>query len=180
MIPVPSNLALKLVGALCAILALALLINDRNRWKATASLRQQQVSAEKAAHSATAANYRAAAEQARNSDAANAARVRAEQAAISERTANDFDTRIAAARARSGRLRSGDEAAAADPGSRGGAPVPRLSPAAQGTAQGAGEDGFPPPDPMTVADRLIATEQAIQLDELIKWVKAQAAVPQNQ
>jgi hypothetical protein len=24
---------------------------------------------------------------------------------------------------------------------------------------------------------LIATEQAIQLDELIKWVKAQAAVP---
>jgi hypothetical protein len=32
---------------------------------------------------------------------------------------------------------------------------------------------------LSLADRLTATEQAIQLDELIKWVKAQSAVDNN-
>jgi hypothetical protein len=32
---------------------------------------------------------------------------------------------------------------------------------------------------LPLADRLEATEQAIQLDELIKWVRAQAAVDSN-
>jgi hypothetical protein len=48
--------------------------------------------------------------------------------------------------------------------------MPGLPAPAGGSAQGAGEDRLPHSDALT------ATEQAIQLDELIKWVKAQAAV----
>jgi hypothetical protein len=43
--------------------------------------------------------------------------------------------------------------------------------AAPGAAGSAAEEGG-----FSVKDRLIATEQAIQLDELIKWVNGQAKV----
>lgn len=52
--------------------------------------------------------------------------------------------------------------------------MPELSAAAAGPAQAAGQDRLPPSDALT------ATEQAIQLDELIKWVGAQAAVDPNE
>ena len=52
--------------------------------------------------------------------------------------------------------------------------LPGLSAASGGAAQAAGEDRLPAPDALT------ATEQAIQLDELIKWVKAQAAIDPNE
>ena len=62
---------------------------------------------------------------------------------------------------------------AAHPGGRGGAPVPGL-PASPGRAdQAAGQDRLP------VAEALTATEQAIQLDELIGWVRRQHAVNPN-
>ena len=173
MIAIPPGLSLKLIVGIACALLLALLVHDRNRWKGKTEHYAALLSAERSAHSATVANYRAAAEQARNSDAANAARVKADQAAISERTSNDFESRIAAARARSERLRSGAGSAAADTRSGGAAPVPAVPTAAEGTAQGAGEDGLPQ------ADQMIATEQAIQLDELIKWVERQAAVPRQ-
>jgi hypothetical protein len=64
-------------------------------------------------------------------------------------------------------------AAAADSGDGGRAPVPSLPASTGGAAQNAGEDQLPD------TDKLIATEQAIQLDELIKWVRAQAAVDLN-
>jgi hypothetical protein len=51
--------------------------------------------------------------------------------------------------------------------------MPGLSVAAGGPPQAAREGG------LSVTDRLTATEQAIQLDELIKWVKAQASVQPN-
>ena len=38
----------------------------------------------------------------------------------------------------------------------------------------------PPAKTLPQSDRLIATEQAIQLDELIKWVKAQAVIDPNE
>ena len=47
MIPIPPWLTLKLAVAVGCALLLALLIHDRNRWKSTAMLRQQQVMAEK-------------------------------------------------------------------------------------------------------------------------------------
>jgi hypothetical protein len=45
-----------------------------------------------------------------------------------------------------------------------------LNPACR-SSQGSCQDGLP--------DRLLATEQAIQLDELIKWVKRQSAIDPN-
>ena len=188
MIPVPPNLVLKIVAGVAAVLMLALLLQDRNRWKGKSAQYAALVSAERAAHGATVANYRAAAEQARAADTANIARVKAEQATINERTAYDFEIRIAAARARSERLRSGAQTREADPGSRGAAPVPGLSASAKATAKGAAENRLPPAEhrpqaevgPLGTDDALIATEQAIQLDELIKWVRQQAAVPQRQ
>jgi len=55
--------------------------------------------------------------------------------------------------------------------------VPTARPAT-GAAGGAAEKDRLPlgPKDFSLEDRLIATEQAIQLDELIKWVKAQAGV----
>ena len=175
MIPIPNisiAAAMKAGVLLFAAFALALLVHDRNHWKSEAGIREQQLAQTKAAFDQTVAGYRAAAAQARAADAANAAQVKAEQAAINERTANEFETRIAAARADAQRLRH-DATAATDSGVGGRAPVPSLPASTGGAAQNAGEDQLPD------TDKLIATEQAIQLDELIKWVRAQAAVDLN-
>src|ERR1051325_5541245 len=100
------------------------------------------------------------------------ARVLAEQRSINERTEHDFEARLAAARAHAQRLRLQPKAAA-NPGAGRTASVPGLPAAAGGAAQDAGHDGLPPSDALT------ATEQAIQLDELIKWIRQQAAVDNN-
>jgi hypothetical protein len=173
MIPVPGTLTLKLVFAAACAFLLILLIGDRNRWKAKTSEYAAVISSERNAHAATVAGYRAAAEKARREDLERLARVKASQAAINERTAHDYESRIAAARASYERLRNDAHAAAADPRTERTAPVPAISSSSGTAAQGAGEDGFP------LADRLLATEQAIQLDELIKWVRRQAEVPTN-
>ena len=172
MIGLPNAASLRLVAAIACALLLALLIHDRNRWKSKTEHVSELLSAERASHAATVANYRAAAERARQADAANAARVKSEQAAINERTADDFESRIAAARAAAGRLRqvSGTQT---DPRRGGATPVSGLSAAAGDFAQSAGKDRLPDDD------ALIATEQAIQLDELIQWVRAQARVEAN-
>lgn len=184
MIAVVNRLALKLAVGIACLLLLALLVHDRNRWKAKTAHYAELLAGERAAHAGTRVNYRAAAEQARRADAANAARVRADQAAINERTAHDYQSRIAAARVAAQRLRRDARAAGADPSSGGAAPVPGLSAAAQGAAQAAGENRLPRAEhrrqaevaPLDADDALIATEQAIQLDELIKWVSRQANV----
>jgi hypothetical protein len=90
------------------------------------------------------------------------------QNTISERTSHDFEARLANARARADRLQQ-SAIAAADPGSRGAASVPGLSSAAGGPSQAA-------EDRLSLDEALAATEQAIQLDELIKWVERQHAI----
>ena len=172
MIGVPERLAMKLVIAVGCALLLVLLVHDRNRWKAKTSHYAELLAAERASHGATAANVRAATERARRADADNAARVRAEQADINERTQDEMDRRLAAARAAAERLRN-DPGAAAHRGGGRATPLPSLSAAAGKADETAGQDGFP-------GDSLLATEQAIQLDELIKWVRAQAQVEISQ
>jgi len=163
----------RILGIAAAAAALLWLVQSRDHWRDEARANDRLYRGEQAAHRATVANYRAAAEQARRDDAANLARAQAEQAHINERTKNDYESRIASARARAGRLRIEAAAAAADPGAGGNSAMPGL-PASSGRAfEAAGENG------LSRSDRLIATEQAIQLDELIKWVKAQAAVRPN-
>jgi hypothetical protein len=130
-----------------------------------------QKQADDAVLAQTVANYRAAAEKARQADAANKARVEAEQRSINERTSHDYEARLAAARALAERLRHGSQGAAY-PGAGGTAPVPGVSSPAAGSAQAPG-NGLP------VDTALLATEQAIQLDELISWVIRQHAVDPN-
>src|SRR5689334_2047837 len=141
-------------------------------WKKQSESFERLYQQEQAAFATTVANSRAAAEQARAADRANAERVAGEQRAINERSVHDFEARLAAARARADQLRLQPQAAA-DPSAGRGAPMPGLRAATGGAAQAAGEDGLPQSDALT------ATEQAIQLDELIKWVRQQQAVRVN-
>jgi hypothetical protein len=129
----------------------------------------------------TVSNYRAAADQARAADQANAARVAAEQGAINHRSQNALESRLADARARAEQLRREAPAGPTDPRTGGAASMPGLPASAGGAAQAAREDGLPaaPPAELGTGDALVATEQAIQLDELIKWVRAQAKVDNN-
>jgi hypothetical protein len=147
---------------------------ETHHWKKASAAFEQLYRQEQDAFATTVANYRSAADRARAADQANVSRVAAEQRAINERTSDEYESRVAAARADAAkRLRSQSEAAA-DPGAGGGASMPGLSIAAGGTAEAAGKDQLP------ASDTLIATEQAIQLDELIKWVRQQAAVDPTQ
>jgi len=142
-------------------------------WKKQSESYKQLYQQEQAAFATSVANYREAAAEAQLADKANAARVAADQRSINERTKNDYEARLAAARLSAQRLRGETASAAADPRSGAAAAVPGLPAPAGGTAQAAGQDGLPQ------SDRLTATEQAIQLDELIKWVREQAAVETN-
>jgi signal transduction histidine kinase len=160
------------VGVALAILLVVQKVETRH-WRKESGQYEQLYTKEQAALAGTVANYRTAADAARAADQANAQRAAAAQTKISQETSDEFETRLAAARAAAERLRVEASAAAADPGRRGAAPVPALPAAAGGPAQTTGQDG------LSVADRLSATEQAIQLDELIKWVKAQVAVDVN-
>ena len=146
-------------------------------WKKRSETFERLYQQEQAAFATTVATTRSAAETARAADRANAARVAAQNQAINQRTANDFQARLAAARADAADLASGglhiQPQAAADPGAGRSAPMPGLSASAGSAAEAAREDRLP------ASDALTATEQAMQLDELIKWVRAQAAVDNN-
>jgi len=117
------------------------------------------------------ADFSAASERARADDRANAARVAANQQAINRSSLDDYQARIADARARAERLRQ--IPSADNRGSSGSAPVPNLSLAADGTHEVTNQDRLPD------AERLIATEQAIQLQSLIDWIRAQSAIDPN-
>ena len=165
------------VAGLAAGIALGILLLlqkvETRHWKKESARFEQLYSREQSVLAGTIANYRAAADAERAADQANLIRVAAEQRAINERTSNDFEARLAAARLSAQRLREQTASAAADSGRGGAAAVPGLPAAAEGASGAAGQDRLPD------ADALTATEQAIQLDELIKWVRAQAAVDPN-
>ena len=162
------------LAASAALLALLILQKGETRhWRKQSAQYERLYRAEQAAFAVTVANYRAAAEAARRSDRENVERVAAEQRAINERTSNDYEARLAAARAAAERLRSPARPAAPDPGRRRATPVPGVPGPSGGAAETAGQNG------LSVDDALVATEQAIQLDELIEWVKRQAKVDPN-
>ena len=162
-----------LAASLCLGLLLLVQTIETRHWKKASSQFEQLYRAEQTASAQTVANYRAAADAARAADRAASDRARAQQSAISERTMHDYETRLADARTRARRLQPAAAAPAADPCGGGAAPVPGLSPAPCGPDQAAGQDRLP------AADALTATEQAIQLDELIRWVRRQAEVDPN-
>ena len=159
-----------LAAALSLVALLLLQKGETRHWRRQSGQFEQLYRGEQAAFAGTVANYRAASDAARAADKAAAERVRADQIQINERTQDAFQTRLADARAHADRLRLQAGAGSTDPGTGRAATMPGLSAASGGIAQAAGENRLPD------ADSLVATEQAIQLDELIKWVKAQARV----
>jgi hypothetical protein len=162
-----------MIGITAALLLATLFLvkaSEARHWRKQSGRYEQLYLAEQGARTQTIANYRAAAETARQQDLANAGRVAAEQRAISERTAHDLESRLADARLRAQRLQLGQGSPAAAGGGGRAALVPAAGAAPGAAGRAAQEDGFP------LADRLLATEQAIQLDELIKWVTGQAAI----
>jgi len=161
-----------LAAALCLALLLVIQKGETRHWHKQSDRFERLQAGEAAARAQTVANYRAAAAEAEAADRANAARVAGQQSTINERSSHDFEARLAIARARYAGLRQPGQTAA-DPGARATAPMPGISIAAGGSAEGAGENRLPS------SDALVATEQAIQLDELIRWVKGQAAIDPN-
>lgn len=161
-----------IVVTLCLTILLVIQMGETSHWKKQSGQFEQLYRGEQTAFAETVSNYRAAAAAARAADQASKQRVLAEQRSINERTEHDFETRLAAARVAAGRLRV-DSESAANPGARGTTSLSAISPSSLGADQAADENRLPS------ADALTATEQAIQLDELIKWVKEQAKVDNN-
>ena len=163
------------LAGIAVSLALALLLvvqkGETRHWKAESARFEHLYRNEQSAFATTVADYRAAAEAARAADLAAAQRAAAQQQAINQRSQNDLEARLADARARAEQLRL-QSRAQGDPGPRAAASMPNLPAASGEPAQAAGQDRLP-------AAALTATEQAIQLDELIKWIRAQAAVDMN-
>jgi type II secretory pathway component HofQ len=172
MIPRFPNLQ-GMIGIAAALLLLTLFLvkaGEARHWRKQSGRYEQLYLGEQGARAQTIANYRAGADAARKADLAHADRVAAEQRTISERTSHDLEARLADARARAQRLQLGQGSAAAAGGGGRAAAVPAAGAAPGAAGRAAEENGF------SVADRLLATEQSIQLDELIKWVTGQAAV----
>lgn len=166
---------LKMGGGILVAILFAALVANRGLWMHRAHVYLAQYNAEHTAHVQDIANYRAAADEAKRLDAANVARVQAQQTQINQESTDAYQKRLADARAAADRLRA-QLAASTHSGSRSRAPVPSVSAPAIGPNEAAGQDGLPP---LSIDDRLTATTQAIQLDELIKWVSKQANVDVN-
>lgn len=159
------------IAASLALLGLLLIQKGETRhWRKQSHGFETLYRAEQQAHLQTVANYRIAAETARRADAANRDRVLAAQQDINERTIHAYEARVGDARTVADRLRRETGAAATDSGNRRAAALPAAGASARAADGPAAQDRLP------LADALIATEQAIQLDELIKWVRVQAAV----
>ena len=129
--------------------------------------------AERAAHAADIARYRAAAAEARAADAAHKLQVETAQDQITKEISDDYETRLAALRARFERLRAANAAAPGHQSGAGGAPVPAL-PAAPG-----GADAAPGQDRLPDSDRLICSVNSLQLLDLQQWIRREIAVPRD-
>jgi hypothetical protein len=159
------------IAASLALLGLFLIQKGETRhWRKQSTGFEKLYRGEQQSHAQTVASYRAAAETARRADGANRDRVLAAQAGISERTIHDYEARLGDARTVAERLRRQAGSAAAGRGTGRATPLPAAAPAARAADGPAAQGG------LSLADKLTATEQAIQLDELILWVRAQAAV----
>lgn len=160
--------------AVAAVLMVMLTVQklEAVHWKKQSESFEHLYQQEQAAFATTVANYRTASAQARADDLANAERVRAAQASVNQETKDAFEARIADARDRADRLLV-DTQTTTDRGDGRATPMPGLSAAAEGAPEIANEDRLPS------ADALTATEQAIQLDELVKWVRKQHNVDPN-
>lgn len=164
------NWKLILGGLALAGLSIALLLAkaDARHWEKVANNTQ-------AAFDKTVADYRLASEKAQRIAEANAKRVLTEQQAITQETSSAYQVQLADVRARADALRVQLAKAAANPRGAGTGGASALPATAGGPDAAAAQDGLPAQD-WSLEDRVIATEQALQLAALQRWVREQAAV----
>ncbi len=195
--------AVLIVANACFCLFQRETINDLRRWQAsivtaTAQAVDQRDSKgallpvrakDVAAHIATLGRLKidlaAAREKARADDAAHALASERQASSINRKGQDDYLDRVNQARATAAALRAADAggvqqaggATSADPGGSRSAPVSGLSVARPAADEAAGANGLPLTcEPMTIDERLLATEQAIQLDELIGVIEGFARI----
>lgn len=160
-----------IVGGVGMLILILLLVLANSRLDLRTIERDQardHAKSEALAHAQTVANYRKAAAAAQTAADRNVDRVRTEQAAITERTQNDYQARLAAVDARYDRVRA---QLAARPDLRSSSLAP-LSIASEATchAYGGGDcDAL-------LAKLAIAERQAENLVALRQWVRNQALV----
>ena len=140
--------------------------------------------AEQAAHVATVANYRAAQAVAAKNDARAFTATKIQQDKITSEIRNDYLQKIAKLRARLAVASASNSAArrermrlAPETGAVAGrgenSPMSRIPAAAERIDAASGNTG------LSAEQRLIATEQAIQLSALIQWVQWQSRVAEQ-
>ena len=138
---------------------------------------------ERAAHGQTKTDYREAQAEAARQEQKRIERVKAEQQEITDAVEADYRRQLAGLRARAERLREELRAGAGAAGAGGSGEMPGLSTATGRTAEAAGDRGFSAPFGRSPAEQLerdvIATGQAIQINALIDWLLAQAAIDPN-
>ena len=165
------------------VLAIALLVGHFQLSAAKRSLTDANhaLAAEKAAHAQTVANFRLATEQAQRAAEANAKRVLTEQQRISEGVSHDYQAQLVDVRARADALRVRLAKAAGDPGRAGAGDASEIPGAAGGPDDAAAKAGLPAPgaEGWSLDDRVIATEQALQLEALQEWVRQQSQIDFN-
>ncbi|MEM6265914.1 MAG: hypothetical protein AAF494_01795 [Pseudomonadota bacterium] len=151
---------------------------------------EADLEAERLAHTQTVTNYRLATARAERDAKENAARVVREQAAQTKEIVDDFEARLAHARARAAAVEQRmqrNTASGADPGGAAPADLPVLPGTARGADAPAAQVGLSPepgqhvacPEDrvcLTIGEALTATETALQLDSLISWIERQAAI----
>ena len=122
------------------------------------------------AHKADIARWKAASDKAAALNTAVVTRIESQQATISKRTIDDYQTQLAALRARFERLRraSPSDQRAPDGGA--------LSP----DANGASGTNDPAGVRLYAGDRLLAAEIALRLKALQDWVRQQSAINPNE
>jgi hypothetical protein len=178
--------AIAMLGAICAAQliwiepALRDRIADRTAERDTA---RQERDDERAAHRQTKTDYREAQAEAARQEQKRIERVKAEQQEITDAVEADYRRQLAGLHARAERLREELRAGTGAAGAGGSIAVSGLSTATGRTAEAAGDRGFPAAFGRSPAEQLerdvIATGQAIQLNALIDWLLAQAAIDPN-
>jgi hypothetical protein len=152
-------------------------------WIATAKTREAERDAEKRAHQQTKTDYRNAQAEAARLEQTRLDRVKAEQQEITDAVEADYRRQLAGLHTRAERLREELRAGAGAASAGGSVAVSGLPAAGGGSAEAAGDPGFPAAfdrDPAEQLERdVIATEQAIQLNALIDWLLKQHAIDPN-
>lgn len=138
-----------------------------------------QRDAEIRAHETTKTNYRTAQREAAALERERLAAVRAQQKEVSDAIAQDYQRRLAAVRARADELRRQAATGAGAAGAGGAGAVPGVSAAGGRAAQAPGDPRLPLATLDQLERDLVASEQAEQLDALIDFAIAQAAIDPN-